>query len=113
MDVGNSGEGRVAMTAAAFIQVLAVAMLTDVIVTVLFHRLRQPVVLGYILAGFLIGPYTPPFSMIHDEASIKTLAELGVIYLMFYLGLEFSLRKLARVGPTAFIAAIAEIVLMI
>lgn len=101
------------MHAAAFIQDLAVVMLTAGVVTVLFHRLRQPVVLGYILAGFLIGPYTPPFSMIHDEASIKTLAELGVIFLMFYLGLEFSLRKLGRVGPTAFIAAIAEIVLMI
>lgn len=101
------------MHAAAFIQDLAVVMLTAGVVTVLFHRLRQPVVLGYILAGFLIGPYTPPFSMIHDEGSIKTLAELGVIFLMFYLGLEFSLRKLARVGPTAFIAAIAEIVLMI
>jgi CPA2 family monovalent cation:H+ antiporter-2 len=80
---------------------------------VLFHRLRQPVVLGYIVAGFIIGPHTPPFALIHDEDTIKTLAELGVIFLMFCLGLEFSLRKLFRVGATAFIAAFLEIALMI
>ena len=75
--------------------------------------LKQPVVLGYIVAGFIIGPHTPPFGLIHDEETIKTLAELGVIFLMFCLGLEFSLRKLFKVGATAFIAAFLEIVLMI
>jgi len=70
-------------------------------------------VLGYIVAGFIIGPHTPPFGLIHDEDTIKTLAELGVIFLMFCLGLEFSLRKLFKVGATAFIAAFLEIVLMI
>ncbi|KWV88322.1 Inner membrane protein YbaL [Pseudomonas fluorescens] len=69
--------------------------------------------LGYIVAGFIIGPHTPPFGLIHDEDTIKTLAELGVIFLMFCLGLEFSLRKLFKVGATAFIAAFLEIVLMI
>jgi CPA2 family monovalent cation:H+ antiporter-2 len=83
------------------------------VVTILFHRLKQPVVLGYIVAGFIIGPHTPPFGLIHDEDTIKTLAELGVIFLMFCLGLEFSLRKLFKVGATAFIAAFLEIVLMI
>ncbi len=101
------------MHAISFIQDLAVIMLIAGVVTVIFHRLRQPVVLGYIVAGFLIGPHTPPFSLIHDEDTIKTLAELGVIFLMFCLGLEFSLRKLFRVGATAFIAAFLEIVLMI
>nr|WP_246237907.1 cation:proton antiporter [Pseudomonas akapageensis] len=88
-------------------------MLIAGIVTILFHRFKQPVVLGYIVAGFIIGPHTPPFGLIHDEETIKTLAELGVIFLMFCLGLEFSLRKLFRVGATAFIAAFLEIVLMI
>ncbi|MDY1048672.1 cation:proton antiporter [Pseudomonas coleopterorum] len=101
------------MHAISFIQDLAVIMLVAGVVTILFHRLRQPVVLGYIVAGFIIGPHTPPFGLIHDEDTIKTLAELGVIFLMFSLGLEFSLRKLFKVGATAFIAAFLEIVLMI
>ncbi|WP_300633476.1 cation:proton antiporter [Pseudomonas sp.] len=101
------------MHAVSFIQDLAVIMLVAGVVTILFHRLKQPVVLGYIVAGFIIGPHTPPFGLIHDEDTIKTLAELGVIFLMFCLGLEFSLRKLFKVGATAFIAAFLEIVLMI
>ncbi|MBF8758027.1 cation:proton antiporter [Pseudomonas guariconensis] len=101
------------MHAISFIQDLAVIMLVAGVVTILFHRFKQPVVLGYIVAGFIIGPHTPPFGLIHDEDTIKTLAELGVIFLMFCLGLEFSLRKLFKVGATAFIAAFLEIVLMI
>ena len=101
------------MHAISFIQDLAVIMLVAGVVTILFHRFKQPVVLGYIVAGFIIGPHTPPFGLIHDEATIKTLAELGVIFLMFCLGLEFSLRKLFKVGATAFIAAFMEITLMI
>lgn len=101
------------MHAISFIQDLAVIMLVAGMVTILFHRFKQPVVLGYIVAGFIIGPHTPPFGLIHDEDTIKTLAELGVIFLMFCLGLEFSLRKLFKVGATAFIAAFLEIVLMI
>ena len=101
------------MHAISFIQDLAVIMLVAGVVTILFHRFKQPVVLGYIVAGFIIGPHTPPFGLIHDEETIKTLAELGVIFLMFCLGLEFSLRKLFKVGATAFIAAFMEITLMI
>ncbi|QXQ18799.1 cation:proton antiporter [Pseudomonas tolaasii] len=101
------------MHAISFIQDLAVIMLVAGVVTILFHRLKQPVVLGYIVAGFIIGPHTPPFGLIHDEDTIKTLAELGVIFLMFCLGLEFSLRKLFKVGATAFTAAFLEIILMI
>ncbi|KAA6178853.1 cation:proton antiporter [Pseudomonas veronii] len=101
------------MHAISFIQDLAVIMLVAGVVTILFHRLKQPVVLGYIVAGFIIGPHTPPFGLIHDEDTIKTLAELGVIFLMFCLGLEFSLHKLFKVGATAFIAAFLEIILMI
>src|SRR6202042_3396988 len=76
-------------------------------------RLKRPVVLGYIAAGVIIGPYTPPFQLIHDQQTIQTLGELGVVFLMFSLGLEFSLRKLFKVGATAFVAALSEIVLMI
>ncbi|MFN0159437.1 MAG: cation:proton antiporter [Bacteroidota bacterium] len=101
------------MHAISFIQDLAVVMLVAGIVTVLFHRFKQPVVLGYIIAGVILGPYTPPFQLIQDELTIKTLAELGMLFLMFSLGLEFSMKKLARVGGTALIAALSEIALMI
>lgn len=95
-----------------FLQDLAVVMVVAGIVTVIFNRLKQPVVLGYILAGFIIGPHTPPYPLIHSQATISTLAELGVILLMFSLGLEFSLRKLSKVGGTALLAALLEIFAM-
>lgn len=96
----------------AFLQDLAVVMIVAALVTLVFHRLKQPVVLGYILAGVIIGPHTPPFPLIHDQNTINTLSELGVILLMFSLGLEFSLRKLKSVGAPAFIAAMLEILLL-
>src|SRR5258705_1644168 len=95
------------------LQDLAVVMIVAGLVTIVCHRFKQPVVLGYIIAGVIIGPHTPPFPLIHDEVAINTLAELGVILLMFSLGLEFSLRKLRQVGGTAFIAAFLEIILMV
>jgi len=88
-------------------------MIVAGLVTIIFHRFKQPVVLGYIIAGVIIGPHTPPFPLIHDEQTINTLAELGVILLMFSLGLEFNLRKLKQVGMPAFIAAFLEILLMV
>jgi CPA2 family monovalent cation:H+ antiporter-2 len=88
-------------------------MLVAGAVTILFRKLRQPVVLGYILAGLIIGPHTPPYALITDLHVIETLAELGVILLMFSLGLHFSVSKLATVGATASIAALMEIGLML
>src|SRR5215510_10273640 len=100
------------MHGVTFLQDLAVVMLVAGVVMVIFRRLRQPVVLGYIIAGMIIGPHTPPYQLIHDQATINTLSELGVILLMFSLGLEFSLRKLKRVGAPALIAALLEILLL-
>ena len=96
-----------------FLQDLAVVMIVAGLVTIIFHQLKQPVVLGYIIAGVIIGPHTPPYALIHDEATINTLSEMGIILLMFSLGLEFSLGKLRRVGATAVIAAALEILLML
>jgi CPA2 family monovalent cation:H+ antiporter-2 len=97
-----------------FLQDLAVVMLVAGVVTIVFHRLRQPVVLGYILAGVVVGPYTPGIPLtVADKHTVEIMSELGVILLMFSLGLHFSLRKLAQVGATAFIAATLEIVLMV
>ena len=101
------------MESLAFLQDLAVVMMVAGIVTLLFMRLKQPVVLGYLLAGFIIGPYTPPFPLIHDETSIRTMASLGIIFLMFSMGLEFNLRKLRSVGIPALIVAVVEIGCMI
>jgi len=77
-----------------FIHDLAVIMRIASVVTVLFHRLKQPVVLGYIVTGMIIGPHTPPSPLITDQHTINILAEVGVIFLMFSRGLAFSLRKL-------------------
>ena len=97
----------------AFIHDLAIIMLTAGVVTVVFHLLRQPVVLGYIVAGVLIGPHTVGYgSLVSDEETIRTLAELGVLFLLFSLGLEFSLRHVRQVGATALVSAIAGIVTM-
>ena len=83
-----------------FLQTLAVVLCVAAVTTVLFQRLKQPVVLGYLLAGMVVGPYIP--IPIHAESrTVETLAELGVILLMFSLGIEFSLTKLLRVGATA------------
>jgi CPA2 family monovalent cation:H+ antiporter-2 len=96
-----------------FIQDLAIIMLIAGFVTLVCHQLKQPIVLGYIIAGVIIGSHTPPFSFISDEAIISTLAELGVIFLLFSLGLEFNFRKLSKVGKTAVITATLEIALMV
>lgn len=96
-----------------FIQDLATVMLVAGLTTVIFQRLRQPVVLGYIIAGVVVGPHTNSLIFIHDENTIRTLAELGMILLLFALGLEFSLKKLREVGGAALVAAVCEIVLML
>ena len=88
--------------------VLAVAAVT----TVVFQWLRQPVVLGYILAGLIVGPHLP-IPLVADPVVVQTLSELGVILLMFSIGLEFSFRKLAAVGPTAGLTALLETSLMV
>jgi len=95
-----------------FLQTLTVVLCVAAVTTVVFQRLRQPVVLGYLLAGMLVGPYIP-VPLIADSHIVSALAELGVILLMFSLGIEFSLRKLARVGPTAGFVAIVQCSLMI
>lgn len=83
------------------------------LVTLLFQKIRQPVVLGYLFAGIIIGPYTPPHGLISDTPNIKILSELGVIFLMFSLGLEFSFHKLKRVGFSASITGLVEVAFML
>ncbi|MBI4397491.1 MAG: cation:proton antiporter [Candidatus Omnitrophica bacterium] len=101
------------MTDLALIQDLAVVMAVSAVIILACNALHLPVVVGYILAGILIGPHTPPFSLVHDEKNIETIANLGVIFLMFSIGLEFNLDKLKRLGLTAFFATTLEVLLMI
>lgn len=89
---------------------LAVMLITAGLITILFKKIKQPLVLGYILAGFLISSYFPFFPTVVDTDSITTWSEIGIIFLMFHLGLEFNLHKLARVGSTAIITAIVEVI---
>src|SRR5262245_22860646 len=101
------------MHLAPLIRDLAVILAVAGLMTLLFQRIRQPVVLGYIIAGILIGPYTPPIQLVTDVPSIQTWAELGVIFLMFTLGLEFSFRKLIRVGGSATLTATSEVLFFV
>jgi len=89
---------------------LALILGAAAIITLLFKWLKQPLVLGYIIAGFLVGPYFNLTPSIVDKENIETLAEIGVIFLLFSLGLEFSFKKLMRVGGSASITALIEIV---
>lgn len=100
------------MAEATFLRDLAVVMTVSAVVTVIFHLLRQPVVLGYLVAGVIIGPHTPPFSFVTDLHSIHTLAELGIVFLLFALGLEFDLKKLRKVGGSALLAGSVELLFM-
>ncbi len=95
-----------------FLKALAMVLCVAAVTTVVFQRLRQPVVLGYIIAGLIIGPHVP-IPLVADATIVQTLSELGVILLMFSLGLEFSLRKLFQVGPTAGVTAVIQCSLMI
>ena len=87
------------------IQDLCIIMLTAGITSLLFKLLKQPVVLGYIVAGMLVGPHVLGESWINNEENAETWGEIGVLFLLFSLGLEFSFKKLIKVGSTAVIGA--------
>lgn len=92
---------------------LALILISASIITLLFKWLKQPLVLGYIVAGLLAGPYVHIFPTVGDIANINIWAEIGVVFLLFALGLEFSFKKLINVGSTAFITATTEVISML
>ena len=83
------------------------------LMTLIFKKLKQPLVLGYVVAGFLASPHMPYTPSVIDTANIQTWADIGVIFLLFALGLDFSLKKIAKVGGAAIIAACTVIFCMI
>jgi CPA2 family monovalent cation:H+ antiporter-2 len=91
---------------------LAAILCVAAVTTVIFRRIRQPIILGYLLAGLAVGPHLP-VPIFADPAFAHEMSEIGVILLMFSLGLEFSLRKLIRVAPTAGLIAVIQCSLMI
>lgn len=86
------------------VQDLCVIMLTAGVTSIVFKLLRQPVVLGYIVAGLIVGPHMLGESWLSNEESVDTWGQIGVLFLLFALGLEFSFKKLLQVGGTALIA---------
>ena len=97
------------MHLAPLIRDLAIILAIASLVAFVFQRIRQPVVLGYIFAGMIVGPsLLPAPRLVTDIPSIRTWADLGVIFLMFTLGLEFSFRKLSRVGISSGLTAVFE-----
>ena len=91
---------------------LALILVTAGVITVIFKRLKQPLVLGYIVAGFFIGPHFPWFPVIKGDENLTLWSEIGIVFLMFALGLEFSIKKLKKVGGTGAITAFTELALM-
>lgn len=91
---------------------LALILVTAGIITVIFRWLKQPLVLGYIVAGFLIGPYFTYFPVVKDTTSVEVWSEIGMVFLLFALGLEFSFKKLKKVGGTGIITAFTELIIM-
>lgn len=92
---------------------LGLILMTAGIAVLLFKKLKQPLVLGYLIAGFLAGNHFDFFPSVKDIKSVEVWAEIGVIILLFSLGLEFSFKKLMKVGGTASITAITQIITMV
>jgi CPA2 family monovalent cation:H+ antiporter-2 len=96
----------------SFIQDLAVILVVAVVVGWLCQRIGLSVIVGFLVAGMVVGPFTPPFSLVTNVERIETLSQLGLVFLMFAIGLGLSVRKLRRLGFTLFLATATGAVLM-
>nr|WP_315210191.1 cation:proton antiporter [uncultured Flavobacterium sp.] len=92
---------------------LGLILMTAAVAVLLFKKIKQPLVLGYLIAGFLAGNHFDFFPSVKDIKSVEVWAEIGVIFLLFSLGLEFSFKKLMKVGGTASITAVTQIISMV
>lgn len=91
---------------------LALILMVAGIVTIIFKKLKQPLVLGYIVAGFLVSPHMPYTMSVIDETDIKTWADIGVIFTLFSLGLDFSFKKIVKMGVSPIIATVVIVFAM-
>ena len=92
----------------AILQDFTIIMIVASIMAMISYKLKQPMVIGYIIAGMIIGPYTPPFSLISNFDVLNLFAEIGVILLLFVVGMEFPIEKLRRIGKKALVIASSE-----
>ena len=90
------------------VQDFAVIMIIAAIMLFLTHKLKQSMVIGYLIAGMIIGPYTPPFTLIHQIETVNIFAELGIIMLLFVIGIEFPIAKLKQIGKISIIVGLTE-----
>ena len=97
----------------ALIADLGLMLSTAAVTTLVFKRIKQPLVLGYIIAGLFVGPHVELIPSVIDEKSISTWSEIGVIFLLFSLGLEFSFKRVAHVGGSAGITALTTVFFML
>ena len=88
---------------------LAIMLSVASVVVLIFQKIRHPIILGYIISGLIVGPYTLPYSLVTNIAQIHILSELGIIFLMFTLGLDFSFHKLKRTGFSAIITGLLKV----
>jgi len=103
-----SPSGSSVVVSDTIVQDFAVIMIVAAIMVLLTYKLKQPMVLGYIIAGMIIGPYTPPFPLLQDIDTINIFAELGIIMLLFVIGTDFPIQKLRSVGRISIVVASAE-----
>jgi monovalent cation:H+ antiporter-2, CPA2 family len=103
-----STSGSQSLGSDTIVQDFAVIMIVAALMLLLTHKLKQPMVLGYILAGIIIGPYTPPFPLLRDTNTVSVIAELGIIMLLFAIGTDFPLARLKSVGRISIVVALAE-----
>lgn len=96
----------------SLIKDLALILIVAGIVTLIFKRLKQPLVLGYIVAGFIVSPHMPLTMSVIDKADIQTWADIGVMFLLFALGLDFSFKKILKMGIAPIIAAVSTVFFM-
>jgi CPA2 family monovalent cation:H+ antiporter-2 len=90
------------------VQDFAVIMVIAAIMLFLTHKLKQSMVIGYLVAGMIIGPYTPPFSLISEISTVNIFAELGIIMLLFVIGIEFPIAKLKQIGKISMMVGLTE-----
>ena len=89
-------------------QDFAVIMVIASVMALISYKLKQPMVIGYIIAGMLIGPHTPPFSLILNLDVLNLFSEIGIVLLLFVVGMEFPIEKLKNIGRKAIVIALSE-----
>src|SRR5437870_11149130 len=90
------------------VQDFTVIMVVASVMALASYKLKQPMVIGYIIAGMIIGPYTPPFSLVLNIDVLNLFAEIGIILLLFVVGMEFPIEKLRNIGKKALVIAMTE-----